>query len=143
MKLREGSVLADAAELFQHLRRFGFTELEAKCLHVLSDLGSITGYEIAKRMGISRSNVYAALQKLVEKGFVLESKGEPTLYQAISIDEIADTIETHFKASIRYVKEHMPKQDAKRTEYFTVEGDAKVMERVRAELGKVKTRSSL
>ncbi|SEC15236.1 Sugar-specific transcriptional regulator TrmB [Paenibacillus sp. GP183] len=132
-------MLAAATELFQHLRRFGFTELEAKCLHVLSELGSITGYEIAKRMGISRSNVYAALQKLVEKGFVLESKGEPTLYQTISIDEIADTIEAHFKASIRYVKEHMPKQDAKRTEYFTVDGDAKVLERIRAELGKVKT----
>jgi hypothetical protein len=34
-----------------------------------------------------------------------------------------------FKASIRSVQEYMSKQDAKRTEYFTVEVDAKVMER--------------
>jgi sugar-specific transcriptional regulator TrmB len=124
--------------LLQHLRHLGFTELEAKCLHLLSELASVTGYQIAKRLGISRSNVYAALKKLVEKGVVLESRGEPTHYQAISVEEIAETMEDHLRTSIRYVKEHMPRQEAERTEYFTVEGDAKVLERVRAELHKVK-----
>ena len=61
-----------------HLKNLGFTDLEAKCLHVLAESGTQTGYEIAKQLGVSRSNVYSALQKLAEKGAVLTSHGEPT-----------------------------------------------------------------
>ncbi|MFD0695555.1 TrmB family transcriptional regulator [Paenibacillus sp. GCM10027628] len=122
----------------QHLKNLGFTELEAKCLHVLADCGTQTGYEIAKRLGVSRSNVYSALQKLAEKGALLTSHGEPTLYQSVPIDEIGDKIEAELQASLRFVKSHMPKQDADRTEYFSLEGDAKVIERIRTELKKAR-----
>ncbi|MCS7459636.1 HTH domain-containing protein [Paenibacillus doosanensis] len=124
--------------LQQHLKHLGFTELEAKCLFVLSDSGTLTGYEIAKRLGVSRSNVYAALQKLAEQGVVLASKGEPTHYHCVPIDEIGNKIEADLQASIRYVKAHMPKQETERTEYFSLEGDAKVLERLRCELKLVK-----
>lgn len=122
----------------QHLRILGFTELEAKCLHMLAESGTQTGYEIAKRLGVSRSNVYAALQKLAEKGVVLTSHGEPTHYQSLSIEDISRKIETDLQASIRYVKAHMPKQDAERTGYFSLDGDAKVADRLRDELKKAK-----
>ncbi|NEW07002.1 TrmB family transcriptional regulator [Paenibacillus sp. SYP-B3998] len=125
-------------EVLQHLKHLGFTELEAKCLHVLAECGTQTGYEIAKRLGVSRSNVYSALQKLAEKGVVLTSHGEPTHYQSLPIEEIGDKIESDLQASIRYVKSHMPKQDTERTEYFSVEGDAKVIERIRNELKKAR-----
>ncbi|MFC5446920.1 TrmB family transcriptional regulator [Paenibacillus aestuarii] len=121
-------------EILQHLRILGFTELEAKCLHMLAESGTHTGYEIAKRLGVSRSNVYAALQKLAEKGVVLTSHGEPTHYQSLSIEDISRKIETDLQASIRYVKAHMPKQDAHRTGYFSLDGDAKVTDRLRDEL---------
>ncbi|MCD1259602.1 HTH domain-containing protein [Paenibacillus athensensis] len=121
-------------EVVLHLKNLGFTELEAKCLHVLLETGAMTGYEIAKRLGVSRSNVYVALQKLVEKGVALASKGEPTHYQSVPIEEIGDRVEAELQASIRFVKEHLPKRDAMRTEYFSVEGDQKVLERIRAEL---------
>jgi HTH-type transcriptional regulator, sugar sensing transcriptional regulator len=125
-------------EVLQHLKHLGFTDLEAKCLHVLAECGTQTGYEIAKRLGVSRSNVYSALQKLAEKGVVLTSHGEPTHYQSVPIDEIGDKIEADLQASIRFVKTHMPKQDAERTEYFSMEGDAKVIDRIRAELKKAR-----
>jgi len=125
-------------EILQHLRILGFTELEAKCLHMLAESGTQTGYEIAKRLGVSRSNVYAALQKLAEKGVVLTSHGEPTHYQSLSIEDISRKIETDLQASIRYVKAHMPKQDAERTGYFSLDGDAKVADRLRDELKKAK-----
>jgi sugar-specific transcriptional regulator TrmB len=123
-------------EVLQHLRNLGFTELEAKCLRVLSELGMLTGYEIAKRLGVSRSNVYASLQRLVEKGVILESKGEPTHYQSMSMVDIGTKIEMDMITSIRYVQEHMPKPSAERTEYFSMEGDTKIMDRIRAELKK-------
>ncbi|MDR6883649.1 helix-turn-helix domain-containing protein [Bacillus sp. 3255] len=125
-------------DVLQHLKNLGFTDLEAKCLHVLAECGTQTGYEIAKQLGVSRSNVYSALQKLAEKGAVLTSHGEPTHYQSVPIGEIGERIEAELQASIRYVKEHMPKQDAHRSEYYSLEGDAKVMERIRKELRKAK-----
>ncbi|OCT11190.1 hypothetical protein A8709_05785 [Paenibacillus pectinilyticus] len=124
--------------VLMHLKNLGFTDLEAKCLHVLAVSGTQTGYEIAKGLGVSRSNVYAALQKLAEKGAVLTSHGEPTVYQCVPIEEIGERIESELQASIRYVKEHLPKQDAHRSEYFSLEGDAKVLERVRSELKRAK-----
>ncbi|KRF39192.1 TrmB family transcriptional regulator [Paenibacillus sp. Soil787] len=121
-----------------HLKNLGFTDLEAKCLHVLAVSGTQTGYEIAKQLSVSRSNVYSALQKLAEKGAVLTSHGEPTQYQSVPIEEIGERIEAELQASIRYVKAHMPKQDAHRSEYFSLEGDEKVTRRIRTELKKAK-----
>ena len=100
-------------------------------------------HQIAKGLGVSRSNVYAALQKLAEKGAVLTSHGEPTVYQSVPIEEIGERMEAELQASIRYVKEHLPKQDAHRSEYFSLEGDAKVMERVRSELRKAMGEASV
>ncbi|WP_187274398.1 TrmB family transcriptional regulator [Paenibacillus sp. N3.4] len=125
-------------DVLLHLRNLGFTELEAKCLHVLAVSGTQTGYEIAKQLGVSRSNVYSALQKLAEKGALLTSHGEPTHYQSVPIEEIGERIEAELQASIRYVKAHMPKQEAHRSEYFSLEGDTKVVERIRTELRKAK-----
>ncbi|UKS25135.1 HTH domain-containing protein [Paenibacillus sp. HWE-109] len=130
-------------DVLLHLKNLGFTDLEAKCLHVLADNGTQTGYEIAKQLGVSRSNVYSALQKLAEKGAVLTSHGEPTHYQSVPIEEIGERIEAELQASIRYVKAHMPKQEAQRSEYFSLEGDAKVMERIRNELRKAKEEALL
>ncbi|UJF34185.1 TrmB family transcriptional regulator [Paenibacillus hexagrammi] len=130
-------------ETLQHLKNIGFTELEAKCLYVLAEGGTQTGYEIAKRLGVSRSNVYSALQKLAEKGVVLTSHGEPTHYQSLPIEEIGDKIHAELQASIRYVQAHMPKQDAQRSEYFSLDGDAKVASRIRTELKQAKEEALL
>ncbi len=51
--------------LLHHLRNLGFTEMEAKVMVELSRQNAASGYEVAKRLGASRSNVYAALQRLV------------------------------------------------------------------------------
>ncbi|MGO4496179.1 TrmB family transcriptional regulator [Paenibacillus sp. 2RAB27] len=124
--------------VLQHLKNLGFTDLEAKCLHVLAVSGTQTGYEIAKGLGVSRSNVYAALQKLAEKGAVLTSHGEPTVYQSVPIEEIGERMEAELQASIRYVKEHLPKQETHMSEYFSLEGETKVIERIRSDLRKAK-----
>lgn len=50
------------------LRKFGFTQQESLLYVTLLRHGAMTGYEAAKAAGISRSNAYAALSSLVEKG---------------------------------------------------------------------------
>ncbi|MGG1551573.1 TrmB family transcriptional regulator [Paenibacillus ferrarius] len=125
-------------ELLLHLKNLGFTDLEAKCLQVLAISGTHTGYEIAKQLGVSRSNVYAALQKLAEKGAVLTSHGEPTVYQSVPIEDIGARLESSLQASLQYVKAHLPQQETHLSEFFSLDGDTKVVERIRAELRKAK-----
>ncbi|WP_010492538.1 helix-turn-helix domain-containing protein [Paenibacillus elgii] len=53
----------------------------------------MTGYEVAKKLGVSRSNVDAALQTLLDKGMLLSSVEDVTHFHAISIDEIQGKIQ--------------------------------------------------
>ena len=48
------------------LMSFGLTRQEARVYVLLLGEGALSGYEAAKRLGISRSNAYAALAGLVE-----------------------------------------------------------------------------
>ena len=50
------------------LTEFSLTRQEASIYAALLNHGDMTGYEVAKDTGFSRSNVYAALNALVEKG---------------------------------------------------------------------------
>ena len=49
------------------LTEFSLTRQEASIYAALLNHGDMTGYEVAKDTGFSRSNVYAALNALVEK----------------------------------------------------------------------------
>lgn len=125
-------------QLIHHLRVLGFTEMESKMLVVLAEQGTMSGYEVAKRLGVSRSNVYAALQKLVDHGFVLHSKGEPSLYTVLKVEELTRIIADQMQESIRNVESLMPKQANDRTEFFSLDSERKVIERLRQELNRAK-----
>jgi sugar-specific transcriptional regulator TrmB len=50
----------------------------------------MSGYEVAKITGISRSNVYGALAGLVENGAAYLLEGNPNKYTAVSADVFCD-----------------------------------------------------
>ena len=50
------------------LRELGFSDYEAKAYVGLVASGQCNGYEVAKATGMPRANVYAVLDKLVERG---------------------------------------------------------------------------
>ena len=54
--------------LVEHLAAFGLTGQEAQVYLELFRSGTSNGYEIAKCIGISRANVYKALEGLADKG---------------------------------------------------------------------------
>ncbi|MBD8499909.1 TrmB family transcriptional regulator [Paenibacillus arenosi] len=116
--------------LIQQLRDVGFTELESKLLILLSEQGSMTGYEAAKKLGISRSNVYAALQRLVDQSFVLHAVGEPSHYAAIEPAQLTKTIAERMQASLRFVEEHMPSPKQELSFFYSIEGDKVVAEKI-------------
>ena len=52
----------------ERLMEFGLTRQEATIYQCLLGEGKMTGYEVAKQTGISRSNAYNSLASMTEKG---------------------------------------------------------------------------
>ncbi|MCH5584392.1 TrmB family transcriptional regulator [Shimazuella sp. AN120528] len=121
-------------QLIMELKKIGFTELEAKCLLVLGEKGKLTGYEVSKQIGTSRSHVYTALQNLIDKGMVMISKGDPSYYDSISFQEIRKKIEANLEHSFDYLEQHYPTKSESLDDFFTLEGDRQVIERVHFEV---------
>ncbi len=78
-------------QLIQVLRKFDYTESEAKIYICLLQFGPQTGYEVSKRSGVPRSKVYNALESLTGRGVVATAPGAKTiLYRAEPIQRLAD-----------------------------------------------------
>ncbi len=67
----------------------GFTEYEAKAYVALLQLGTATGYQIAKESGVPRSMVYESLSKLAARGAVLtQSLAETVRYAPVPPEQL-------------------------------------------------------
>ncbi|EPY10837.1 MULTISPECIES: TrmB family transcriptional regulator [Paenibacillus] len=124
--------------LITHLRSLGFTEMEAKIIVSLSEQGAMTGYEVAKKLGVSRSNVYAALQRLVDHGVILHRDGEPSHYAALQPEELTRILASRLDSSLHYIREHMPVTEADETSFYSIEGERAVIETVKRVLQEAK-----
>jgi sugar-specific transcriptional regulator TrmB len=76
--------------LLEGLIQFGLTRQEANIYICLLKNKEMSGYEVAKITGISRSNVYGALAGLVENGAAYLLEGNPNKYTAVSADVFCD-----------------------------------------------------
>lgn len=74
-------------ELTQKLMNFGLTRQEALIYQNLTVSGEATGYEVAKEVGISRSNAYSSLTSLVDKGAAYLQSGTTNKYVAVNVSE--------------------------------------------------------
>lgn len=52
------------------LQQLGFTDYEARAYLALVEGGEMTGYALAKHSGIPRPNIYAVIERLIERGAV-------------------------------------------------------------------------
>jgi sugar-specific transcriptional regulator TrmB len=59
------------AEAVALLEQLGFSEYEARTYVTLLQASPLTGYELARRSGIPRPNIYPVLQRLEERGAVM------------------------------------------------------------------------
>ncbi len=120
--------------LIEHLRGLGFTELEAKCILSLSENGRMTGYEVAKNIGASRSNVYSALSALAEKNAIRLIKGNPSVYQPLPVKEFIGSIRSGVSRSLDFLGENLPSPNADPYVFASLEGRKSVLDRVNAEI---------
>lgn len=118
----------DAAAL---LMRFGLTNQEARIYCTLCAEGELTGYEVAKLTGISRSNIYTALAGLVEKGAAFLSEGTAAKYAPVPAEEFcANKIES-LRRSGEELEKLLPQRVERTGGYLTVAGETNILDKMR------------
>ena len=113
------------------LQKIGFSPIEATVFITLCKHGSLTGYEVAKLSGISRSNVYAALYSLQEKGRCALSEGEPTKYVALSKEELLLSVKREMNHTLEQLEIYFPESVSISEPYITVKGYENVLHKIK------------
>lgn len=127
-------------QLIEMLMAFGVTRQEANVFYALTKSGTMSGYEVAKQTGISRSNTYNALAGLVDKGFCYQQEGSVKKYTPLDISEICDNkIQTmeHIKKSLIA---NMPKPEIETEGYLSIYGDKNIEDKMRYMLKEARQR---
>jgi len=123
-------------QLLHHLRNLGFTEIESKIMVDLAEHGPAGGYEVAKRLGASRSNVYAAMQRLERQGALERVNGEPVRYRSLKPEELTRMISGRVEASLAFVEKSLPRSSGTAAPFLSMEGDQAVLDALVRELGR-------
>ena len=103
----------------ERLMEFGLTRQEATIYQCLLGEGKMSGYEVAKQTGISRSNAYNSLASMTEKG-------------AAYLVEEGNTR--------KYVPVPVPSEKTHVEGYITIEGARNILDKMRNLLDKVEQR---
>jgi sugar-specific transcriptional regulator TrmB len=83
-----------------NLDKFGFTPTETRAYAALLKLGTVTGYALARDLGIARANVYQALEGLVRRGAARRSATMPAQYAAISPSTLVAELQRTFRRDL-------------------------------------------
>ena len=122
------------------LNDFGLTRQEGSIYSALLNHGEMTGYEVAKDTGISRSNVYAALTALVEKGAAYLVQGEATKYRPVEISRFTDNRISELKKTAAWLEKHAPRKVISCDGYITIIGAKNIKNKIRQMLAETELR---
>jgi sugar-specific transcriptional regulator TrmB len=112
--------------MIEALRKLGLSDLEARCYLALHGQPPSSGYEVAKQVSISRSNVYAALRGLVDKGVCRTVEGEPITFAAIPIGQVVKLLQADFERTARLLKSELTTLPETPPFFSTWKGDQQV-----------------
>lgn len=130
----------EEAALVEKLVLFGLGRQEASIYLCLLNNSELTGYEVAKLTGISRSNVYNGLAGLVEQGAAYVVEGTSTKYTAVCLEEFCDNRIRYMKEAEQYLISNAPKPDCESEGYITVEGYRHICDKIHHMLDDAKMR---
>lgn len=114
-------------EFIDRLLEFGLTRQEATIYQTLLIHGDVTGYEVAKLTGISRSNTYNGLAGLVEKGAAYVIEGNVTKYTPVGVKDFSSNIIRNLTTLQEQLIESAPKQVVECEGYITIKGEKHVL----------------
>ena len=116
--------------ILEKLGMFGMTRQEANIYLCLYQNGELTGYEVAKQTGISRSNVYSGLSALAEMGAAYLLEGNTSKYMAVPIEEFCENKIRNLNRDKEYLTEHIPAVKVQEIGYITITGSANIRNKI-------------
>ncbi len=108
--------------LIEGLTEFGLTNQEAAIYVTLNTEGALTGYEVSKLTGISRSNAYTALASLTDKGAANLIEGEKKLYSPVPVQDLCSNRIRRMEKTARKIFREMPDRKDRYQGYITIQG---------------------
>lgn len=127
-------------KLVEYLVSFGLTGQEASVYLELCRSGTSNGYELAKQTGISRSNVYKALEGLSDKGAAYVSEGASRKYTAVAVSEFCQNKINSLLRKQEFLSANMPKEREDTDGYVTIVSDEHIADKIRNMLMKARKR---
>ncbi len=115
------------------LSLFGLTRQEAILYITLLSNQSMTGYELAKLTGISKSNTYGSLTGLVSKGAAYIVSEEATKYLAVSVEEFCNN-RIHVLIEAKKELSCITFQNTNVEGYITITGRQNILNKLRTML---------
>lgn len=116
--------------MIDNLSSFGLTRIEATIYITLLSHGSMTGYEIAKETGISRSNVYNSLATLVEKGAAYTMQEEASKFVPVKVETFLQNTLKELEKKADFIIQHAPKPVEQETGYITIKGSRHIKDKI-------------
>ena len=128
------------SSLIENLTAFNLTRQEALIYIEFLSHGEMSGYEVAKETGISRSNVYSALQSLAEKGALYLIEGESTKYTPVPVKIFLKNTISELQKKAKLIEKEAPKQRENKEGYITILGAKNIENKIRQMLENAKER---
>ncbi len=116
--------------LTEKLLKFGLTRQEASIYLCLLRNKELSGYEVSKLTGISRSNVYSALAALVDEGAAYLLEGETNKYMAVSIDDFCQNKITELGRLKDELTRQIPQIEPNTEGYITISSHRHIMDKI-------------
>lgn len=116
--------------IVEKLCMFGLTKQEASIYLCLYQNGELTGYEVSKQTGISRSNVYSALCGLADKGAAYLVEGNVSKYMAVPVNELCENKIRSLIKEKQLLIENIPERKKQEIGYLTIEGYQNILDKV-------------
>ncbi len=109
---------------------FGLTRQEAAIYLCLLRSKDLSGYEVSKLTGISRSNVYSALASLVEEGAAYLLEGETNKYTAVSIEDFCENRIRRLTRLKQELAAQIPQIGDSSEGYITISSHRHIMDKI-------------
>ncbi|MCD8038653.1 MAG: TrmB family transcriptional regulator [Lachnospiraceae bacterium] len=116
--------------LTEKLLQFGLTRQEASIYLCLLRNRELSGYEVSKLTGISRSNVYSALAGLVDEGAAYLLEGETNKYTAVPVGDFCQNRIRELERLREELIGQIPKTEPDTEGYITVSSHRHIMDKL-------------
>jgi sugar-specific transcriptional regulator TrmB len=127
-------------DIIELLINFSLTRQEATIYLALFTEGALTGYEVSKITGISRSNAYTTLASLVDKGAACVIEGSATRYAPLPPGEFCQNKIRRLTEMQQQILANMPSMKEETEGYITIKGDRHITDKIKTMIGEAKKR---